>query len=482
MEAFTLWCALMTAVDRIENPAPYEMAHFHYYDEQHKLHGVPLQNSIFVEGPVTKEFADGLKKNPGVESASVVKSVDKQGVMLFTKSKRETLEVLNELVRNYKAYPVVMWEGVESIPLPEVVLQTTSPVTELLLRRRLNSLGKFTIDSITNLEGNNYSIVFKDTKIPSNILVLANIVAQDTAWVKWCRPNFQPLIGKIAASMYVTTPAKTHLGEMRQLNVVVDVYVPGIKLRTDLLPIMPAIQPFVDDIWLDANPPTVKEKKGLHKTTYIITYKFRFCRPGIVEFTRFGLAYEEGQQAKTVMVDMTRFHTSSVLNDIDDIQLITQNNLLTEVKLPETIVPKKLSYLNLIGLSLLFLGGIVALGKVGGLAGGIGRNWWLLLRESRSKERLWKDLQKMSWYLDDKDWKDGKNGLPGYHQVSKQMALVLATFFDIHTPVSADSCVNLEVATIFKELEKLYQENAIPDINVLSKAMRLFCKNRSLDV
>lgn len=479
MEALTLWFALTAAVDRIENPAPYEMSHFHYYDEQHKLHGVPLQNKIFVEGLVTKEFVAQLKNNPNVVSAITVKSAERQGVMLFTKSKKEALEVLNEVVRAYKAYPVVMWEGVESIPLPEVMLQTTSPVTEILLRRRLNSLGKVTIDSITNIDGNKYSIVFKETKIPSNILVLANIVAEDTAWIKWCRPNFQPLIGNITATMYVTTPAETNLGEMRQLNIVVDVYKPGIKLRTDLLPSIPPMQPQVEDIWIDANPPVVKEEKGLSKNTYTITYKFRLCRPGNASFSRMVLPYDDGKEVKTVFVEMTGFQTNSVLNDtIDDIQLITQKNLLDEIVPPEITVPIKLPYLNLAGFVLLILGGVVALGKAGGVVSVVAGNWWLAFRESHGKERLWKDLRRLAFQLTkkDNDWKDN------YHKVGKQMAKVLAIFFDIHTPVSADSCVNLEVATVFRELEKIYQEKAVPHVKVLSDALHLFYKNRSLNV
>jgi len=474
MEALALWFALLTAADRIENPAPYEMAHFHYYDEQHKLHGVRMLHRVFVEGPVTKEFTEKLKVKDGVESVSVVKTSDRQGVMVFTKGKKETLEILNELVRGHKAYPVVMWEGVESIPLPEVLLQTTSPVTEILLRRRLNSLGKVQIETINNIDGNNYSIVFKETKIPSNVLVLANIVAQDTAWVKWCRPNFQPLIGKITASTFVTTPAETNLGEMRQYTIVVDVFVPGIKVRTDLLPTTPPVQQ-IEDIWLDANPPMVKEEKGLHKTTYIITYKFRLCRNHQASIAQFNLAYEEDKQAKTVLVPTVSFSTNSVLGEIDDIQAITQKNLLSEVSTPEVKVANKLPYVNLVGFVLLLLGGVVALGKAGGFAGSVANNWWLALSESRGKERLWKDLRKMSWNLD-------TNWQTYYHKVSKQMAKVLATFFDVHTPVSADSCVNLEVATIFRELEKLYQEKATPDVDTLSKAIRLFYKNRSLDV
>lgn len=493
MEGLTLWFALLAAVDRIENPAPYEMSHFFYYDEQHKLHGVPLQNKVFVEvttGSLTSlpflalnapdKFAAQLKKNPNVVSVTTIKSADRSGVMLLTKSKKEALEVLNEMVRGYNAYPVVIWEGVESIPLPEVVLQTTSPVTEILLRRRLNSLGKVTIESITNLGDNNYSVVFKDPKVPSNILVLANIVSEDTAWIKWCKPKFQPVIGNITAIMYVTTPAETNLGEMRQLNIVVDVFKQGIKLRTDLIPAMPPIQhphQSIEDIWLDVNPPIIKEEKGFNKTTYTIAYKFRLFRPGSAIFSKFSLAYEDGKESKTIVVEMTGFQTNSVLNNtIDDIQLITKRNLLEEVISPEIAVPIKFPYFNLAGFVLLILGGVVALGKAGGVASAVAGNWWLAFRESHGKERLWKDLRRLANHLNRNNWNED------YHKVSKQMVKVLATFFAIHTPLSSDGCVNLEVAAIFRELEKLYQEKAIPNVKALSDALLLFYKNRSLDV
>jgi hypothetical protein len=488
MESIAFWLALWAIMDGIEYPARYEAEHFHYYDEQRKLHGAPLQNKLFVEGnqpEILSNLASCLKSNPKVISAQVLRNSDREGVVLTTKSKDDTLELLNILGRFYTVYPVVMWEGIESIPTPEVILQAQPAVTEILLNQRLRTLGKFVIQNISKTDAGFYVVSFGKTKVPSNILVLANIVAEDHAWVKWAMPKFQPLFGKITASMYVSTPADTNLGEMRQLNIVANVYSPNIKVRADLLPAIGqgglVVAPQAEETWIDGSSPTVKEEIGVHKRTYTITYPFRYCRPGQNFFQPFNLVYEEDKKSKTIQVPVAAFQIPSVLNDtIDDIRPIAQSSFLRTVTTPDVSVPQKLLYLNVVGLGLFLLGGFVMVGMGSRAAAKWHSNWWLANRQKHGREQEWEELRRLANRISiaSASWRDD------YQKVSEQMSKVMATFFDIHKPISAAMCTNYAVRTIFEELERLYQQDALPpspiQLSSLTTALETFCEDRQI--
>lgn len=467
--ALMMWLGLWSL---LPTPPTYEIENFYTYDRDRKQQPLLLQKKVFLpESRQADMFVRKMKIAPKIAAhANIAGSVVQKlkspmaGRLITLPSNVEAIQLMNKLAKDYVSYsPVVKWEGMDCIPTNTLIVQTKPFVTEKLIRQRLEQAAKVKVVNLQRLEGYQWAIQVNDTSVIPNILVLANMISEDTTWVDWARVVFSPVYSSISGVMNVTTPASLNLGYNKQLDIVVTVYKPTIKVRPDLLPklghnfFVPF--PAKDEVWYDFGPTVIREEKTPEKTTIHITTSFRYLNHGKINIPPAKIAYNDGKEELVLAIPGVSYDTWSVIDgtDINDIQEIPYIPPISSPASPETFVRVILPW-QMVGLA----GGGVGLGLVllVCFVAGVKRANRLFLwhAEKDAKNQLLLDLsESVISVSEDSTWRSA------YSRISKKLAKVLADFYNIHIPVSAADIDDPIVCSILLELEKAYNPNAIPD-------------------
>lgn len=471
----------------------YEIEHFYTYDKNQKQQPLLLQKKVFLpESPQSDAFVRNMKlpkvgiaahasiARPG-PTVQKLKSPHTPGRLITLQNNREAIRLMEKLAKGHNNYsPVVKWEGMDCIPTNSLIIQSKPFVTEKLIRQRLEQSAKVKVINLQRLEGNQWVVEVGDVIVPPNILVLANMISEDTAWVDWARVHFIPIHASISGVMSVTTPASLNLGYNKQLDIVITVYKSTIKVRQDLLPKLGhnlfVPQPKKDEVWYDFGAAKISEEKFPEKTVIRITTPFRYLNHGITNIPPAQVAYAEGKEESVLLIPGVAYDTWSVISgtDIDDIQAMPSIPPITVPTAPEAftrvILPWQMVGLagGGIGLSLFILACfIVGIKRANRLS--------LWYTERNAKNKLWWDLEDAarSYALPSyKEWR------VVYARTSEKLSKVLAEFYDIHVPISSDSTNIPELGNLLCELEKVYKPDAKPDHKKLVHDVVAFAKTR----
>ena len=453
----------------------YNTEDFHYYDSTLQSRGLPIVNKIYIETPKDKkEFYASLDKIAGVERFKEFQSPELSGVLVFLENKKATLEALNKLSEKHKAYPVVVFDGIECTTYGEIIVEVQPSVNINDFTKRLNSIadGDF---RVRHLEARTYHIVVNGLSNPSNILILANLLAKDNVWTRNAMVNWIPLDGYVKANAVVETPSVSHLGEWRNFKLTIDVFNPDIVVRTDLLPQMGQSLlpfPFGGEVWFDPALPEIVEQKTTRGKTLTVNFRFRQLQYGNFIFQPIAVTYERNGELRQVKTNTCQYSILSVIKntEIDDIQPRTSDGLtlamLNPVGFPKADNPLKSTYFFIklgIGFicfstALFFLvGALVTLKKAA-------TDWFVETEE----DRLWNDLRSCE-SLDAHEY---------YLLVSRKLNELLIKLYGVSLfTVDATLCTK-KFKHLVDELGKVYQKTAVLNPESLRDFVKQVCRDR----
>lgn len=471
--ALVLWLGLSALV-----PAQptYEIDNFYTYDRHHKQQPLLMQGKVFVpvSGKATEFYLSKGRKVDGLK-VERLRTPHLAGWIVSFDNNRLAIEFMAKLAKEAIPHsPIVRWEGVDSIPTNIIAIKAKPFVTEKLIRLRLEKNAKLKIVNLEKVD-DQWLVEVSELSIPPNILVLANLLSEDTVWLEWARVVFTPVHSPITGSMSITAPAVLNLGYEKQLDVVITVYKPTVKIRKDLLPRLGHNQfvpfPQKDEVWCEYGQPKITEEVTPEKTVIRITTPFRYLNYGKIWIPAMTVAYDDGKNQATFQVPGVEYANQSVIagTDIDDIQPMPVFPPAASPPDPGEFTRVVLPW-RLAGL----IGGAVGLGFLL-LAGGIdlARRARMLTAEMDArltKNRLWQDLGMavIPRSCTRQTWREV------YKDTSTKLAKVLSVFYNIDTPVSADSVDDPALRGILQELEKLYQPDATPDPEKLANDIKHF--------
>lgn len=466
--------------------AEHQLEDFHYYNESAQSAGLPLVNKIYVDLPNKDDkgnflvFASSnLKHMIGFKE---IKSDGLNGLILTFKETRDVVPALNTCT-DYPAYPIVLFDGIECTHTNEIVVSVQPSVNKENFLKRLQKVanGTFRVDEI---KPKTYLVQIDSLRNPSNALILANLIAKDSFWVRHARVSWIPLNGYVKATASVETPAASSLGQRRNFKIEINVMDPEIKVKTDLLPqmgqaVMPL--PFSGENWLDVFPVEIQEINFERSKKIIVTYPFRYLQFGFFYFQPVTISYERNGQLRTVKTENYRYASSSLINgaigsEIVDIQEMPNDKIelgvVEPVEVPQLSNATKQTYQKFkiaggatcFGLGSLFLVGALLSFKRK-LSG------WLAKTD---ESEAWSELRQSMH--DNKDLGKGN-----YLMISKKLNVVMNEAFGVSLySVNLKDC-NRNFRDLVNELNKIYEEEAtaVLDGVALRKFIRTFCKERN---
>lgn len=452
---------------------------FHYYETNLQSRGLPIVNKIFVDVPGKDkkaffELVDKLK----VERFKEFNNGEISGILLFTENKQTTMEVLNTLADNkFNAYPVIIFDGIECTSNGDIAVQVHPSVNQEDFTKRLNSIadGKFKVSRISQKM---FNVRVEELNNPSNILILANLLAKDTVWNVYALVNWVPLEGYVKANTSIESGAVSQLGEMRNFKITLDVFGRDVKIRTDMLPqlgqgLLPF--PYAGEIWFDPAPPSITETNTNRGKTVTINYPYRQLQYGNFVFHPIIVSYERKGELKTIKTDTCQYNVRSVIagTDIDDIQPRTDNGLdlmmLKPVGFPKSEDPMKSAYFYAkvavsslcFGIAAFFLIGTVLAVK-SSLSG------WM---HEDEEGRLWNSLKSL------RAPSEHLYPAPYYGTVSRYVNKILNEAGTSLYSVNLAECT-ANFRNLVGELDKLYQQDPVWNVESLKDFVKQVCKDR----
>lgn len=457
----------------------YRAEDFHYYDDGLQARGLLITNKIYVKPDNKKEFLKFTDSLKTLERFKDIHTDDLNGLLLFFNNRSDTLEALNKCIeKGYSAYPVVIFEGIECVITNEIIVSVHPSVNRDDFINRLNKVAdaKFTI--VQEVKPRVYLIRVDELKNPSNILILANLIAKDSFWTKSAMVAWVPLDGFVKAFASVETSATSHLGEMRNFKLTINVFDPDINTRTDLLPqlgqsLVPF--PFAGEIWFDSFPPEIIETVSGRKKTITVNYPFRQLQYGNYIFQPIVISYEKNGELFTTQTNLCQYVVRSVIagTDIDDIQPRTNDGLdlliLQPVGLPKTENPMKIAYWYAkVGSSTIFFGiaAVLLFGSTLSLKNRVVS--WL---RSDGEGKLWRELRHNMYF-------SGKNTevRDYYLSISHTLNLVLTEYFGVSLySVNLSEC-NDNFVKLVEELNKVYQQYTVLNPQYLLGLLKIFIR------
>lgn len=320
----------------------YRSGDFYCYDEKGIAIGLELRPKIFIQPD--KLLIAQLSKFEGItgferlDNGNFVIDFIEDGYLNFV------LSVLNSFPE--RVLPVIVWKGQECIPGNSIILETKSPVEIDLLKKRLANFGNFSIIRLAEISPRVYELSVGNLKVPSNIFVLANLIAEDSAYVKWARPLFHPIYESMQVFMYVTSGGLDSLGDKRFLHLDIHILDKKITILKDLMPQLGEGDfALSDDIWFWADKPVITETEKDMERIVSFVWPFIYLETGEITFPEIKIPYSEisgsGKTEKQFSTKGCKFQISSVLKGIDppieDIQPVHQYSsslLISNTALP----------------------------------------------------------------------------------------------------------------------------------------------------
>lgn len=301
------------------------------FDQINQLGGVTkLEKSPEEEPPSSP--VPVRRFSPQVTDDMALQGEGKPAIIEFT-DKESTLRALNEFPD--KILPIVLWRGQECIPSnSSIILEAKSPIGINLIKRRLESFGLFNVNQIIKtaleIDGRQvvtYRVYVQDLVSPLNIFVLANLIAEDSAYFKWARPEFKFVCDPIQAKLYVTSRGIDSLGDKRFLHLDIHIFDEKIDLLKDLVPqlgegeFIPEVSRIsFEDIYFSADKPIITETKHDSERITSFVWPFIFLSVGDFYFKEIRIAYTEKEDKqlveKSLPVAGGEFKIGSVLKGI----------------------------------------------------------------------------------------------------------------------------------------------------------------------
>jgi len=474
MDLISALCLFLGLAEIVSRPPVYEIEHFYTYNADHKQVGLPLTGKILVPN------ACGLQEfiNEGGQGDADVEKVTTsqfEGVVFICKDKRKALELLKTLTaKNLKAFPVVKWQGMDVVPSEFILVKTKPHVTEATLKERINKSGQIVVKEITKIGDYTYQIEVAKLALPPNIIVAANMMAEDTAWFQSARVMFRPIHSHIEARTFIEQPAATTLAEERVLKTVITVRKPSIKVLKDTIPVLgqnkwiPAPQTL--DVWYDFGKPVHKMEVIEDGYIITITQPFRFCAivPVIIPSSAF--IYEDMGEKFTCMVNGCTYVNSSLIagTRIEDIQPLPDIRPLPELE--RVGQPQAQSSWNgystytLFGLGMVGVSLTVIVLLVLVKLNNVRVSTFLRWGAKKERARLWDELEASIFHLTASDgWRES------YEGVTTALSKVLAEFYNVKRPITASECEDSKVRIVLAELEMMYRPDYEPDSATLSE-------------
>ena len=391
------------------------------------------------------------------------------GWVVNTKSKNDLFKLMKMLSNDKIFYlPVVSWEGMDCIPTSTLIVKAKPFVTEGMLRLRLAESSKLKLMNINKKEDLWYLTV-SDINLPPNILVVANMLAEDTAWFDWARVKFKTIYEPVSGYMFVTSPASLNLGYDKQLEIVINVLDPNLKVRMDLLPKIGQSfwpMPQKDEVWYDIGQTTITEEKTSEKTVIRMVTPFKYLNYGAISIPSMQIAYESGKEKNFCTIDGILWNTQSIIQatEINDIQVIPKKEILMAPEpgvFSKVLLPWQILGLCCMGLSAVIFLIICCVAAISHF-------------NDFSKNRMIKLQNRYYWDELLKAPKASDNWRTAYAYTTLKLAKVLDVFYGIKIPISSDEVGDNRLHNILVELEKLYQQNPEPDVNKLIENVKYF--------
>jgi hypothetical protein len=444
-----------------------------------KSSGLPLTNKIYINVPLKEDkasfltFASSNVKN--MTGFKEIKEGDLDGLVLTFTHSRDVVAALN-VCTDYPAFPVVLFDGVECTHINEIIVAVQPSVNKDDFLRRLTKVTSGAI-GLQEIKPKLFIIDVQGLRNPSNALILANLIAKDNVWVRHARVNWIPLNGYVTTTMSVETLASSSLGQKRELKIVINIFDPDIKIKTDLLPQMGqglTPLPFAGENWLDVFPVEIKEINLERSKKVIITYPFRYLQFGVIAFNSLTISYEKNGKLKTTSTPSCRYFANGLIgfNQITDLQDLPTDKLdLPSVDLVE--VPPSPNYISQykklrIGSNVLCFG-LGALFMVGALVSFKRKlsNWFT------------KDDCSQAWSVLRYSIHEQEMSKASYVSISKKLNNVMVETFGVSLYTIDMKFCNSNFRNLVKELNKVYEDESVLDTAALRVFLKTFCKERN---
>lgn len=464
----------------------YSQNNFVYYESQ-EVKPLGITNKVFIR--LNKDsYLSFLYELPEIRFVEKVED----GYILTTSSAEETIDLLNKIsklfdneILNLGEYnPIIVYENTEVLTTNLVEIKTKTFVTQNDLNEKLRRLFGKSVP-LRKVDGNKYQVDFGGLKLPYNIFVIANSMANENGWVEHAIPVFIPIYGDIVIKGSITTTAHADLGHERYLNFEVNIYNSRIKFRDDLLPVGFRPYPYNGDEWFVMKPPTVVKIASSFKTTYYITYPFRHLHFGECFFYDLGFQYEENGVLKTYAVTPPSsrtidYYIHSVIADtkIDDLQ---------EIKLYETNINasgakididclssnKRLyDYLYYIGFIVCMVGLVVGLIPTVEVCKSMIGGWYEIYNRYNRETSGWRRLYFKGNLIEEKHWREG------YSEMYNMLLELLDEYHNLKLPAAKEIITNSLLLDLLDELDKIYAKDVTPKLDVLRDTSMMLYHSR----
>ncbi len=460
----------------------YQPEDFHYYDDELHSHGAVMVNKLYVDissADDKKKFIKSIEKMGGVERFKEIENDRLNGLLLFFKTKAETFAALNKL-EGKPVYPVIMYEGFECSAINEILIRVQPNVSKEDLIKRLTDETKADYKVIKDVGPGLYVVQVDNLKYPSNMLVLANLIAKDSFWVKTAVIAWVPLADPVKATLSVETEANSHLGELRVLKLTIDVMNPEVSVRKDLLPQFgQTLVPFPNpgELWLDSLPQEIEEVQNGHRKTIIVKYPFRELNFGNFVIQPVIVSFEHHNKLRTTKSNLCQFGIKSVIEgtEIEDIQArnfpYLHINEIRPFKEPWTLEAEDI-FMNSAKFPVLtFLGGLTVLMLSLVYMDFANRK----KRKPDHKVELWSELAGSTGTVHE-DWKKE------YLLIASRLNRVLNACWGVSLySLDLNKC-NDNFKMLTQELNRVFRENeSNPNVELLRKTLSRFCFERKYD-
>jgi hypothetical protein len=475
-------------------PALYEMENFYYYDDTHKIKALPLQSKLFVfDSEKTKKWiaANGRDivtqdKNFRIKNLNWHPALPISdlyiGTILTFKDNRTAMNAMSSLQSNKVPYfPIVKFDTMDCVPTYSLLVETKPAVTEQMLLKRLKDAYGFTYSKFQNVGGRAYVFwdVAPEGSNPSNIIALANLISEDTAWFKQARPLFLPLNDPVEVFSTIHNPERQNLGGERLYKITIKVYHQSVNVKMDLLPRLgmagwypsPIFGAPKDENWMDIGIPTITEKTVSGVKTIEVVTPFKMFHNADCVIPPSKIVYFVKDKEMAANIPSVKFGISGLIDgtDISDIQPMRGLPALPAVDVP----PPVASFSN----NMLYSGYVTAF--VGLIFAVLCLlfilNSWLASAFTTSPERMakmgaLKELQAASLPLNRNmdDWRKV------YIAINVALSKVLGAIYGDARPKDAEVVEDPILSNVLSELNKAYMQKATPDRVSLRSNLKKF--------
>jgi len=452
----------------------YEIEDFYYRDTQGKMQPLPFQSKVFLpadDATATKQWL--IDHNMALGSKEATIGSTKGFIVIFdnTRLAMNAMKTMRE--ESIRHFPIVIFDTLECVPANSVIFKTKNAVNIETLKERLRTAYSLEYASIDKLKNNEYSITGITSSNPDNVLALANLLSEDTAWFTQAIPNFIPLHQPVESQIVIATPENCDLSHRRVAKLVIKVYHRDAKIDLDSLPTLGQTWNIIflttvsggyakSEEWCDFEPPVTKSFEDNGVKTIEISYPFTVYHNSecLIPITQ--IFYTLNDEPKVSTAQSVVFRVNSLIRGtgIKDLRLIDESKItFNNVQLPAT-KPNLMTSFNwmVAGGTCTILGGVLLFG--GGLT--LINNVWIkkyYLAQStrRARKQQFEDLRLAA----DELGKPHTNSRELYLDIHKHLTHV----FDI--PVNTESINDPYIKSIVLELEKVYHPS--PSISKVNR-------------